>query len=1429
MLRSITLFLIRHSNSVLIAAVLWAVAGLLIVVRTPMDAVPDLSENQVLVLADWPGQSPPEIERRVTRPLALALQGLPGVRTVRGSSDVGYSLLHLIFEDSISFDEARRRTAGQLAELKLALPAGVNPRLAADGIPTGQIFWYTVEGTNTDLAELRQLQDTVVAPQLRSVPGVAEVASVGGFVAEYHVEVDMTRLTQVGLTLADLELALLAMTQPAGGQVAQSSTSEFLVRTIASDATTDSQWTTNQLSVLENSLLPLSNGRKLQLSQVARVVIGTAPRHGVFEKDGNEAVAGIVHLRFKHNPLIVTRAVTKRLQEIGDGLPAGVRLIPCYDRTPLIEGAIATVTSTLLESLLVTSICVIVVMRHWRTSLVIVGTLPLVVLGSFLGMSALRAAGIADVQTNIMSLAGIVVSIGVLVDSSIVVADNVTHQLRRHFGDNPVQGDVSDIIADACATVGKPVFLAMLMMVVSFLPVFALQGIDGRMYRPLAWTKTLALLSAAFLTVTLVPVLCAKLIRGRVRDESESAIVRSVVSIYRPVLSYLMDHPLPLILLLCVTLIAGAAATGVDVLIRAAVVTSVGAVWMLDPSRRNAGSNTTLAMTSISSMSAGLKKWVLTGAIIALALFLQSSMRPIGLALRLPLDEGMVMDMPITVPRVSVLQAADDLKARNMVLCRFPEVRMVMGKAGRAETPFDPAPIDMIETMVEFRPRHHWPSRRLLRVDAERSARQTLAALCDSGLIESAVNSTAPVPEIVDAALMRFDAIQREVCWQQIQLFQAGLSKELATKLISIVVQRMSSAGTLSHPLTQIEITSLVADLPSADVRRLGQQISTGEIHVLLRGLRRRLHERGDLGPEPVDEWRLRSSVSRWTGSLKQIVGLDATQLEDELQTLLLAEADRKWSKLIVQLNAELRKRTPTTWIQVVCSEIFARHAITDEGLASVWNQVLTARYAPGTKATHHGNGGHIGLPSFSPLPAIDPYPKYDAIVREAISELAAGLWLWPHDSESLNLTGGEMDLAVQMPGWANVWTKPIQNRVDMLATGVNSEVGIRVLGQNLEAVAKASEEIAEELRQLPGAADVLADPIRGKSYVTVVPDPHRARLEGVALADIDLVVATSNTGRVISHVDEGTISRPLRLKLAGSDDDPRQSLRELVVPRRDVSASDPTPMIPGPSNVVTLADVADVHIHDGPATIKSENGWLRNYVRLNVRGRDPTTFVAAAQKHIQQSVPLPEGVFVEWTGQFEHSVRTRRMMLWMVPVALFLILGMLHLAFHDLVDTGLMLLSVPGALAGGVICQWMLGFPFSIAVGIGYIACFGMAAATSMVMVVYLRQAVADAGGLEHMSLASLREAVMTGAVHRLRPKLLTEATMILGLAPMLWSSGMGADVIRPMAAPVLGGILIADEVVDLLLPIAFYAVRRRRWQGLAARSTSPTEVFKQ
>jgi Cu(I)/Ag(I) efflux system membrane protein CusA/SilA len=1400
MFRAFTLFLIRHSTGVLVLAALWAVVGVWIVLQTPMDAVPDLSENQVLVYAEWPGQNPAEIERRITRPLALGFQGLPGVRTVRGSSDVGYSLLHLIFSDSVTFPEARRRAADRLQELGIEFPAGVVPRLAADGIPTGQIFWYTIEGNDGDLAEWRRLQEAVIAPQLRSVPGVAEVATVGGFVAEVHVEADLNQLAAVGLTLSDLEAALVSMAQPAEGQVRLTANSEFLVRAMVGGEGKGGQGasgirnTTSWLQTLEEGSLPLPGGRRVRLSDVARVTVGAAPRRGVFEKDGHEAVAGIVHLRYGFNPLEVTRDIRAKLQQIEDSLPQGTRLVPCYDRTPLILNAVETVTRTLLESLLVTSVCVVLVMRHWRTSLVIVGTLPLVVLGSFLGMSALRSCGLADVQTNIMSLAGIVVSIGVLVDSSIVVAENVTHQLRRRFGDAPVTGDVSEIVADACTTVGRPVFLSVMMMLISFIPVFALQGIDGRMYRPLAWTKSLALLSAAFLTMAVVPVLCARLIRGRVREESDSAIVRSVVSIYRPVLSSLMDRPWPLLLVLCATILLGAAATGVDMLIRLAVVISIAVVCRVVHRLR--------------------WKLIVSMTVVVGAMALQSSIRPIGLALRLPLDEGMVMDMPITVPRVSIVQALDDLKARNMVLCRFPEVRMVTGKAGRAETAFDPAPVDMIETMVEFHARDRWPSRRLLRPAALHSAGRLVEALIDAGLIETPVDQGTLVNDIVDAGLVRFDAIQREVCWQRGQVFQAELSRELATQLVSVAIERLARVKALTEAVSAADVRALADRLPAAPILRLAPQVELNDVHVLLKELRLQLQSRGLLRPEPVDEQGLLTAGTRTANAWRGMLGLHPMSFEDDVRSWLRGESDRRWAGHLQQLNAELRQRSPATWVQIVCSETLTRQAILDQALAATWRQVLVARYQ--SAAVPHHEGKHTGLPPVSPLPMIDPHPRYDAIVERATRDLSSRLWLWPHDSTTLTQSGGEMDLSVQMPGWANVWTKPIQNRVDMLATGVNSEIGVRVQGRDLEEVVAASEMIASVLRDVPGAADVVADPIRGKGYLNIIPDATRAAKLGIPLQDLNEIIAASGSGRVVSRLDDGGLALPVRLKVRGMETDPVESLGALTIPmRKPVESMTPeNPVQQGPPP--RLEQVAEIRITDGPATIKSENGWLRNYVRLNVRGRDPAGFVVEAQKHVQRMVTLPPGVFVEWTGQFEHAARTRAMLLWMGPAALILILVILYAAFRDVEDAGLMLLSVPGALAGGVVCQWLLGYPFSVAVGIGYIACFGMAAATSMVMLVYLREAVQAAGGLEKITLAELRAAVINGAVHRLRPKLLTEATTILSLAPMLWSTGMGADVIRPMAAPVLGGILIADEVVDLLLPIAFYAIRRRRWKQL-------------
>jgi Cu(I)/Ag(I) efflux system membrane protein CusA/SilA len=390
------------------------------------------------------------------------------------------------------------------------------------------------------------------------------------------------------------------------------------------------------------------------------------------------------------------------------------------------------------------------------------------------------------------------------------------------------------------------------------------------------------------------------------------------------------------------------------------------------------------------------------------------------------------------------------------------------------------------------------------------------------------------------------------------------------------------------------------------------------------------------------------------------------------------------------------------------------------------------------------------------------------------------------------------------------------------------------VLGRDLDAVVRCSEDVATVLRQLPGAADVVADPIRGKGYVRITPDPQRAAELGVSLAELNEIIEAALAGRVVAHelVDRERI--PLRVRIATQESLDEQSLRRLLVPAHAQRRSTGDRSSHPGWQTVTLDEVAEIHVGEGPATIKSENGWLRNYVRMNVRGRDVVPFVEQAQRVVAAQVKLPPGVFLEWTGQFEHSLQARRTLLILMPVVLLVILVLLYLTYRDWSDALLMVLSVPGALAGGVLCQWLFGYPFSIAVGVGYIACFGMAAATGIVMLVYLRESVSQAGRLEDLSLAELRQAVLAGAVHRLRPKLLTEATTILGLAPMLWGTGVGTEVIRPMAAPVLGGILVADEVIDLLLPVLFYHVRRWRWMRLthgrqsanSERQTSPTEL---
>jgi Cu(I)/Ag(I) efflux system membrane protein CusA/SilA len=433
--------------------------------------------------------------------------------------------------------------------------------------------------------------------------------------------------------------------------------------------------------------------------------------------------------------------------------------------------------------------------------------------------------------------------------------------------------------------------------------------------------------------------------------------------------------------------------------------------------------------------------------------------------------------------------------------------------------------------------------------------------------------------------------------------------------------------------------------------------------------------------------------------------------------------------------------------------------------------------------------------------------PALDAVQEELTGQFAGRFLLWRKDRADLSGFGGELDRAMQMPGWTNVWTMPIQNRVDMLATGVNTTVGIRVLGRDLDAVVRASESVAAAVKEVAGAADVVADPIRGKGYLEVRPEREKAARLGLSVADVNELVEVAIGGKVVTTTMEGRERHAVRVRFPRAWREDEESVRNLPValPRSGKDAA---------LQQVLLAQVADVAIVEGPATIKSENALLRNYVRLNVRGRDAAEFGDAARRHGAANVRLPAGVFLEWTGQFEHEVQARRLLSWLWPLVLGLFFLILYLTYHDLADALLMLCAVPGALAGGVFFQWLFGYKFSVTVWVGYIACFGMATSTGIVMLVYLREAVNRLGNLADVSPEQLRQAVLRGAVQRLRPKLLTEGTTIIGLAPLLWATGTGAEVVKPMVVPVLGGILIADEVIDLFLPVLFYWVRRRRWQ---------------
>ena len=1247
---------LRHRAITIALACALALWGIHSLARTPIDAIPDLSENQVIVFADWMGHSPREVEDQITYPLSVNLKSLAGVKAVRATSEYDFSIVSMIFDDQVDPYFARQRVVERLASASGLLPPGITPYLAPDATALGQIFWYTVEGAGQDLGELRAVQDFYVRLQLSAVSGVAQVASVGGFIREYQIDVDPTRLRAHSLSVGDLYSAVSRSNGSAGGGVIEKNRSEYLVR--------GRGWITGPTDI-ESIVVANRGGIPIFIRDVAKVQVGPAPRRSMLEKDGGEAVGGVVIMRQGENPLAVTERIKAKIASLGAGLPPGVRIVPFYERTRLIHGAIETLRRTLIEEVLATAIAVFLVLYHLRSSLAIIAPMVCSVLTVFVLMH------LFSLPSNIMSLAGIAISIGVLVDGGMVMTENAYSRLHEHFGGQQVQGDTRPMVLEACLAVARPIFFSTLIMVISFIPVFALSGTEGKMFRPLAWTKTFALLGVAVFSVTLVPALLPTFLRGRLRSEQESWVVRSVADVYRPVLRFFLDRPR----------------------------------WV----------------------------WLSFALLIGLGVNLWPKL---GREFMPPLDEGAILDMPVTVPGVSMPQATGDLVARDALLRTLPEVESVVGKVGRADTPFDPAPTEMMETIANLRPREHWPRRQLAFAEFMAAAAAALPA-----------QAGGEVHAVATEAAARFDAGMRELSLGRLREREASLGRELLRGLAGDLVAR---AGASVVPAA-IE-AAVVSAAP---------------------------HHAGPLGG-PLSEEAVRAAADEVARALAaaHAVPEPAALLRDEatLGDLLLAPlrllGARERPSLAARLLADARERRDRL-LRTAVREL--DRELEDRGSPLLAESIRGA-------ATSRGHSSADAAPRSKPF--LERKTK-DALVVE-------------------------LDGIAQVPGWANIWTQPIVNRIDMLATGVRTMLGVKVYGAELGDIQRASNDIAAVLRGVPGAADVFPDQILGKGYIEVTPVRERAARFGIDNATIQDTIEVALGGKVITSTVEGRRRFPIRVRYARDYRQDEEAVRRLLVS----GSGQPAALVP-------LAEVADVRVVQGPSMIKSENGLLCAYVQLNVRDRDISSFVEEARRVVQAQVKLPPGVFIEWSGQFEHQIRARRTLAVIFPLVILLIFAILYLTYRDLSDALLVMFAVPGALVGGMAFQVLFGFRFSVAAWVGYIACFGLAGQTGIIMLVYLRDALARAGGIEGVpSLAALKETVVKGAVQRLRPKLLTEGTAILGLLPMLWATGVGSEIIRPMAAPVLGGILVADEVIDLVLPVMFYLIRRRRWLRAHAQS---------
>ena len=1034
--------------------------GIYSMVHTPVDAIPDLSENQVIIWTEWMGRSPQIIEDQITYPLTTNLQGMPKVKAVRSQSMFGMSFIYVIFDDDADIYWARSRVLEKLSQVQGTLPEGVKPLIGPDGTGVGHVYWYHLQSSKYDLGELRAIQDYYMKLGLQSVEGVAEIASIGGFIKQYQIDVDPNRLNAYGIGVSDIVNAVQRSNKDVGGRNIESSDIEYFVR--------GKGYITNVKDIEEISITSGKGGIPVRIKDVANVQIGADIRRGLMDMNGEgEVVGGIVVMRYGENAQTVIDRIKEKIKELEKGLPEGIKVQTSYDRSGLISSSIETLMRAIIEECIIVSLIVLVFLFHFRSALRILIEIPVAILISFILM---RQFGITS---NIMSLGGLIISIGILVDASIVMVENAYRNIAK-AQELGLVINYKEIAAKSAKQVGRAIFFSEAIIVVSFLPVFMLEGQEGKLFHPLAFTKTFAIAGSAFITITLVPMLMTMFMKGKLRPENKNPVNNFFSKLYDPVLRLALKYRKTTL--------------GINVL----------ALLVTIPMIMNMG----------------------------------SEFMP-------PLDEGSLLFMPTMLPNVSVNEAKRILQVQDAIIKSIPEVDHVLGKVGRADTPTDPAPVSMIETIIMLKDKSEW---------------------------------------------------------------RDGLTK---------------------------------ADIVS-------------------------------------------------------------------------------------ELNSKL-----------------------------------------------------------------------------------------------------------QIPGVSNGWTQPIINRINMLSTGVRTDLGVKIFGDNLDTLELLAIKAETILKKIQGAADVFAERTQGGSYIDIDIKREKISRYGLNIGDIQDVIETAIGGENISKTVEGRRRFPIRVRYLQDYRMDIDALKKVYVTVSNGSAgtsqttstmgSMPTGKgLTGSGRMqIPLGEIVDINIKSGPPMIGSENAMLRSIVFLNVRDRDMGGFVNEAKEILDKELAplLPKGYYYSWSGQWENQERAKKRLEIILPIVFLVIFLMLYFVYKNFLEAGLVMLSVPFALIGGVYYMSILGLNFSVAIWVGFIALYGVAVETGVIMVIYLHEAL-DKKLIEKNGILSqqdLIDATEEGAILRLRPKLMTVAVAMLGLIPVMWATGTGSDLAKPLAVPLIGGILTSAVHVLFVTPVIFVMIKEQ------------------